>query len=361
MKLYEKISLLRKQHGLSQEDLADKLEISRQSVHKWEQGLSYPEIDKIRRLAQIFGVSIDALLNDDIGMSAPSAQISKAPSFRSVFVSKNILKSNHSDYDHHTTAKSKKRHWTVPRSLKNTYADRSNEIEKQMAARGYECVIAPQNDLNVRFFTDEKRNVCGFFYDGAEQFVLPIENIIEANISHDGNGLDYSSRMTGIGVGVGAITTVGVSSTPMASLVQPRRYTLSIVYFNKDGNTEMYNINFGCMRTYFQFMGRPSEETAFVNALSISTQQSLFEIRNTIMALKAKGDILRSSFAALENIDVEALSKQSEEALKVADAQRATVEKKVKKSNRIFRTILASAIVLAVVVLFWEFFGKILF
>ncbi len=65
MILAEKIAYLRKRKDWSQEELADQLEISRQSVSKWESAASIPELDKIIRMSVIFGVSTDFLLKDD--------------------------------------------------------------------------------------------------------------------------------------------------------------------------------------------------------------------------------------------------------------------------------------------------------
>lgn len=76
MTLEEKITLLRKQNGWSQEELADRLDISRQSVSKWESGASMPELDKIIRLSEIFGVSTDYLLKNEL--EAPSASLPAA-------------------------------------------------------------------------------------------------------------------------------------------------------------------------------------------------------------------------------------------------------------------------------------------
>ncbi len=64
MTLSEKIQLLRKKCGLSQEELAEKLDVSRQSVSKWEQGQALPEMSKLILLSEIFGVSLDFLLKD---------------------------------------------------------------------------------------------------------------------------------------------------------------------------------------------------------------------------------------------------------------------------------------------------------
>jgi len=66
MILAEKIIKLRKQNGWSQEDLAMHMGVSRQSVSKWESMTSIPDLDKIVKLSQLFGVSTDYLLKDEI-------------------------------------------------------------------------------------------------------------------------------------------------------------------------------------------------------------------------------------------------------------------------------------------------------
>lgn len=66
MILAEKVMTLRKKKGWSQEELAEKLNISRQSVSKWESGASIPDIDKIILISGLFGVSTDYLLKDEM-------------------------------------------------------------------------------------------------------------------------------------------------------------------------------------------------------------------------------------------------------------------------------------------------------
>lgn len=66
MILADKIIRLRKQFGWSQEDLAGKMNVSRQSVSKWESANSIPDLNKIISLGEIFGVSTDYLLKDEI-------------------------------------------------------------------------------------------------------------------------------------------------------------------------------------------------------------------------------------------------------------------------------------------------------
>jgi transcriptional regulator with XRE-family HTH domain len=65
MELKEKIQILRKDKNLSQEKLADMLNISRQAVQKWEIGETFPDIENLVSLSKIFGVSLDKLLKDE--------------------------------------------------------------------------------------------------------------------------------------------------------------------------------------------------------------------------------------------------------------------------------------------------------
>nr|MCR4855220.1 helix-turn-helix domain-containing protein [Erysipelotrichaceae bacterium] len=66
MILADKIIENRKRNGWSQEELADMLDVSRQSVSKWESAQSVPDMKKIIQLSQIFGVTTDYLLKDDL-------------------------------------------------------------------------------------------------------------------------------------------------------------------------------------------------------------------------------------------------------------------------------------------------------
>ena len=66
MSFNEKLQYLRKENKLSQEQLADMLDVTRQSVSKWESGTTYPEMDKLIMLCKIFRCSLDDLTNDEI-------------------------------------------------------------------------------------------------------------------------------------------------------------------------------------------------------------------------------------------------------------------------------------------------------
>lgn len=80
MALSETIYRLRTEHGLSQGDLAAELDVSRQSISKWETGSSVPELDKLVAMSRLFGVTLDELVLDEVptggaeGVRAPEPE-----------------------------------------------------------------------------------------------------------------------------------------------------------------------------------------------------------------------------------------------------------------------------------------------
>lgn len=79
MILSEKIAEERKKNGWSQEELAEKLDVSRQAVSKWESAQSTPDLQKLLRMAAVFGVSTDYLLKDELGREAPAEMMAYTP------------------------------------------------------------------------------------------------------------------------------------------------------------------------------------------------------------------------------------------------------------------------------------------
>ena len=66
MEFHEKLQELRKNKGLTQEELAAELYVSRTAISKWESGRGYPSIDSLKQIAGYFDVSVDALLSGDV-------------------------------------------------------------------------------------------------------------------------------------------------------------------------------------------------------------------------------------------------------------------------------------------------------
>ena len=80
----DKLIALRKKAGWSQEELAQQLNVSRQSVSKWEGAQSVPDLDKIVQLSRIFGVSTDYLLKDELEEQEPAPSLPEQPQRRRV-------------------------------------------------------------------------------------------------------------------------------------------------------------------------------------------------------------------------------------------------------------------------------------
>lgn len=76
MRLEEKLFLLRKKSGMSQDELADAIDVSRQSISKWEAGKSVPSIESLVAISEMFHVSVDYLVKDDemLGVDAEAGE-----------------------------------------------------------------------------------------------------------------------------------------------------------------------------------------------------------------------------------------------------------------------------------------------
>jgi transcriptional regulator with XRE-family HTH domain len=83
MELNEKIQELRKQKGLTQEELAEKLYVSRTAISKWESGRGYPNIESLKAIAKFFSVTVDELLSSgEVLTIAEEDSIRKEKRFR---------------------------------------------------------------------------------------------------------------------------------------------------------------------------------------------------------------------------------------------------------------------------------------
>lgn len=79
MKLEEKLLALRKEKGLSQMELAELMDVSRQAISRWEVGTSVPSTDNLQYLGKLYGVTLDYLLDDDAPKPEPVTKEQDAP------------------------------------------------------------------------------------------------------------------------------------------------------------------------------------------------------------------------------------------------------------------------------------------
>ena len=77
MTFKEKLVILRKSKGLTQDDFASAVGVSRQAVYKWESGQSYPEVPKLLEMKMLFTISIDELLDDSYDLPVPEKKRKK--------------------------------------------------------------------------------------------------------------------------------------------------------------------------------------------------------------------------------------------------------------------------------------------
>lgn len=71
MTFKEKLTVLRKNKGLTQDEFAKAVGVSRQAVYKWENGNSYPEVPKLLEIKALYGISLDDLFDDSFEIAVP--------------------------------------------------------------------------------------------------------------------------------------------------------------------------------------------------------------------------------------------------------------------------------------------------
>lgn len=243
MILEEKLITLRKSKGLSQDDLANKLDVSRQAVYKWEAGQATPEISKLKILSALYNVSIDNLLDnsqDIIYMNTPKARYGAVTVKKSLddeaaekdntkllpdeekkfkvrklvlgiangliiasialavlfFILSGVATSEEEGINNATTMivfvilfvvftviKSVLSKVIYPKvQLARTYYNQEyNKAISELNAK-YDTVTMLQPDILAWFVYDSKSNSFGFYFDGDMQFFCPINNYACLNV-----------------------------------------------------------------------------------------------------------------------------------------------------------------------------------
>lgn len=84
MKFEEKLIALRKSQGMSQEELAEKLQVSRQAVSRWESGATLPDITNLIQLSELFGVTTDYLIKEEAETTTEQSTKTEMPESKQV-------------------------------------------------------------------------------------------------------------------------------------------------------------------------------------------------------------------------------------------------------------------------------------
>lgn len=357
MKIYQKIQFLRKQQGMSQEELADRLGVSRQSIYKWETGMSNPELDKFKKLTEIFGVSFEYLMNDELDEYVPETAPqtpqpqppqSPKPAFRPPFRSKSSLSPSQAEIDHgyiNTEMGKNRRSGTI-------FAEKKNEFEAAVRKKNYTQHFRIQADLLVEFFKDDKRKVFGFFWDGAEQFVCPYENLVSFSYTSSGpsSSLVPQSVYTGM-FGKGGMA-VGMGSVPTTRINSDAIFNVLISYYTAPQKTAVYTMSFMCPRQYIVLNNQGDSSNTFYalwDALSLQTKQNLNKINAIVTAAKAS---VANTEEPLPQLNSDALKKAATAAESAAFIRRMNItriQKEEYSRNRKATVIKIAGIVAAAV------------
>lgn len=370
MKISEKIVILRKRMGYSQEDLANELDISRQSVYKWETDAAVPDLTKIKKMAKFFNISFDKLLDDEIDITIEEKVIEKVveevpvpvavpvknkKEYREVFVSGNKLNYNQAEIDHGYPEERKKRNDESEAIYNRKLAKMKNDM-KEIGADSY---IQLQNDLAGCFFQNSNNMTFGFYYNGTVQFVCPYENYINAHISNSGNEMTYDRQLIlGAGFGRGGINSIGVGSMPKPVLNKPTSYYLTLSYFDKEGKTKEYKMSFNCLRTYTLYEDSNVDMAkAFNEITSDFTNRKLNDIYSKLSSVPAIADRIHNGDIEVEEFNVNSFKEIYNKQTKTANAYVKEIKqvavdenKRRKKRNWIITGVIAGILALIFII-----------
>ncbi len=365
MRFYEKLTRLRKQKGLSQEELADVLDISRQSVYKWESGTNMPDKANLEKLTKFFNVSFNYLLDDDMDeialTQAEAKPTVKKTKFRRVFISnhpynqqKRVDFCNQTNLEHGYAPHQKKR-------IKNSaqiFNDRKAQSERILKERGYERVIQIQNNLLTYYFEDYKNRTFGFFFDGAEQFVCPFENIIDVTVKNSGNELiNKGSGLLGVNVGGLILGGSGKNQEVKA----PYNYYVTILYFDDEGINCEYSLMFSKFSEYL-FIDNKSVNNIDIEmeVISLNLGGVTSDIANKIRGLKAQGELIKNNEIEVAELDIPAFIKRYEKDIAITQKQNQEILDYGKKLNNRKAWFIFAGLTLALVGVFYVIFTTFL-
>ena len=315
MILEEKLITLRKSKGLSQDDLANKLDVTRQAVYKWEAGQAIPDISKLKILSTLYNVSIDNLLNNEqdiVYMNAPK-------NFYGEVISKKVIDDQAAEKDNTKLLPDEAKKFKVRKlvltiakiamaaslalallffvlcgiesdkklameyssisatffyiliitliahtilnkvlypkvQFARTYYNQEYQKATNELSNKYDTVTMLQPDMLAWFVYDSKTNSFGFYFDGEMQFFCPMTN--------------YSSFVV----------------TKDEVLI-----TIDIKYFNQEGTYSNYKFYLNNFRQYWVDMCKNKDEMEYKQMqLNTQTTSILSGIKQRLDAEKSR-------------------------------------------------------------------------
>ena len=246
------------------------------------------------------------------------------PNYRNVFISGNKIAYAHADTDNGFSHNGRGIFDEKNPEAKKFFPRFKAEMENAMRARGIRQFSLLQPDLCAAFFTDDERGVLGFFFDGAEQFVCPYENIVDVFISDDGH---MAPRRGG------------------QYYVPASHFTFTVSFFIKTGTVASYSLVLDCGRSYDWIGTRKKEGRShwLEESIDKATRANLQQIRAQILSLRALGTQISAGMISKPEIDLaelDRLATGSNERYEKNAAEVAAVQKAAKK-KAVRRRVLA--------------------
>ena len=348
MKLSEKILALRKKAGLSQEDLANKLDVSRQSVYKWESDLATPEFEKLKSIAKLFNVTFDYLMNDDIVEEIISGENKRKVIKRSTYVLGEKLSIIHADIDHGYTKKRKVKCRDADHIFDYNIQKMNDDLKKVGATE----VIRIQPDAAIAYFYNEAQKTFGFYYQGKIQLVCPIENFVSFDFDK-GNDMVLNTRkgMLGLGFGKNGINGIGVGSMPSQTVVTSSAANASLYYYENKSVNEL-KLTFNVANLYYDV--KDLDEYNFItDALMYRLIENLRNVSSRLNAYATQSEQIKSGKIIPSEFSLEEISDVNSELKEEYEAYIVEIEEMTAKDNRwrLIKRLIGLGVVLSVVAL----------
>ncbi len=302
MTLSQKILILRKKAGLSQEELANRLDVSRQTVYKWESDLATPEIEKIKNIAKMFDVSFDYLMDDEIETYEKTTTKKKIKT-REVYYTGENLSIDHADLDHGYTRDRKAKNINA----EDLFDDNVEKMTNVLYEIGATEIIRIQPDATIAYFYNSEEHSFGFYYQGKIQFVCPVENFVSLQIIKD-DPININTRTSVVGLGFGddGINSVGYGSLPSTSTVGSSYVSVTLLYKDGKDTIKELKLGFSVASLYISHTIKDIQEWEFQKSILMSAlMKNLNNISAKLNAYAKESKNIRNGSTTVEDIDID--------------------------------------------------------
>lgn len=191
MKFEEKLIYLRKKSLLSQEGLADKLNVTRQTVSKWELGQTKPDMDKLVEMSKLFNVSVDVLTNDNLSIEESKEKVKQIKKNNNeggrkfiLYILIIIFIASVVTLSYRIASSIKERNDAIKEEMKKEKEAMENEIKNQQES------VQKQMEESKNQIAKEKFNGDYEFWSGS-QTSTPVSNIIDSAVANNKKNTEH--------------------------------------------------------------------------------------------------------------------------------------------------------------------------